>query len=164
MLVRPRRNRLSPQMRGLVRETSLSPDRFIYPMFVQEGEAQRTPISSMPGQARLSVDLLVETAAQQFPGLLPTAQHISAELSEDNHRALYVPERFAHGYQVLVDVTETSYQVGEFYSPPHERALRYDDPRLGLTWPLPVTVVSDKDKVAPLLETWSDRLKKEMTI
>jgi len=53
-------------MRGLVRETSLSPERFIYPMFVQEGEGQRTPISSMPGQARLSIDLLVETAAQAF--------------------------------------------------------------------------------------------------
>ena len=66
MLVRPRRNRLTPQMRGLVRETSLSPERFIYPMFVQEGEGQRTPISSMPGQARLSIDLLVETAAQAF--------------------------------------------------------------------------------------------------
>ena len=45
------------------------------------------------------------------------------ELTEDNHRALYVPERFAHGYQVLTDRTETSYQVGEFYSPPNERAL-----------------------------------------
>ena len=66
MLVRPRRNRLSPQVRGLVRETSLSPDQFIYPMFVQDGEGQRTPISSMPGQARLSVDLLVETAARAF--------------------------------------------------------------------------------------------------
>jgi porphobilinogen synthase len=66
MLARPRRNRLTPQIRGLVRETSLSPESFIYPMFVQEGEAQRTPISSMPGQARLSVDLLVETAAQAF--------------------------------------------------------------------------------------------------
>jgi porphobilinogen synthase len=53
-------------MRGLVRETSLSPEQFIYPMFVQEGEGQRTPISSMPGQARLSIDLLVETAAQAF--------------------------------------------------------------------------------------------------
>ena len=40
--------------------------------------------------------------------------------------------------------------MGEFYSPPNERALRYDDPRLGLTWPLPVTVMSDKDEVAPL--------------
>jgi porphobilinogen synthase len=66
MLVRPRRNRLTPQVRGLVRETSLTPERLIYPMFVQEGEGQRSPISSMPGQARLSIDLLVETAAQAF--------------------------------------------------------------------------------------------------
>lgn len=66
MLVRPRRNRLTPQMRGLVRETTLSPEQLIYPMFVQEGERQRTPISSMPGQARLSIDLLVETAGQAF--------------------------------------------------------------------------------------------------
>ena len=59
-------------------------------------------------------------------------QHIAVELNADNHRALYVPERFAHGYQVLDDNTETSYQVGEFYSRPRERGLRYDDPRLGL--------------------------------
>jgi len=53
-------------MRGLVRETALSPEQLIYPMFVQEGERQRSPISSMPGQARLSIDLLVETAARAF--------------------------------------------------------------------------------------------------
>ena len=91
-------------------------------------------------------------------------RHIEVELNEDNHRALFVPERFAHGYQVLTDRTETSYQVGEFYSPPNERALRYDDPRLGLEWPLPVTVISEKDKNAPLLETWEERLREEMTL
>jgi dTDP-4-dehydrorhamnose 3,5-epimerase len=91
-------------------------------------------------------------------------QHIAVELTADNHRALYVPERFAHGYQVLADETETSYQVGEFYSPPHERALRYDDPRLGLSWPLEVTVISPKDRDAPLLDTWEDRLRDEMTL
>lgn len=91
-------------------------------------------------------------------------QHVAVELNEDNQLALYVPERFAHGYQVLCDKTDTSYQVGEFYSPPHERALRYDDPRLGLTWPLPMTVISDKDRNAPLLETWADRLEQEMTL
>jgi dTDP-4-dehydrorhamnose 3,5-epimerase len=91
-------------------------------------------------------------------------QHVAVELNEDNQLALYVPERFAHGYQVLCDKTDTSYQVGEFYSPPHERALRYDDPRLGLTWPLPMTVISDKDRNAPLLETWVDRLEQEMTL
>ena len=91
-------------------------------------------------------------------------QHVAVELTQENHRALYVPERFAHGYQVLVDQTETSYQVGEFYSPPNERALRYDDPRLGLEWPLPVAVISDKDRDAPLLDTWEERLKQEMTL
>jgi dTDP-4-dehydrorhamnose 3,5-epimerase len=73
-------------------------------------------------------------------------EHVAVELSADNHRALYVPERFAHGYQVLEDVTETSYQVGEFYTPGAEGGLRYDDPGLGLTWPLPVTTISDKDR------------------
>jgi dTDP-4-dehydrorhamnose 3,5-epimerase len=91
-------------------------------------------------------------------------QHISVELTEDNHRALYVPERFAHGYQALVDVTESSYQVGEFYSPTHERALPHDDPRLGLEWPLPVTVISEKDRNAPPLDTWEDRLRQEMSL
>jgi dTDP-4-dehydrorhamnose 3,5-epimerase len=90
-------------------------------------------------------------------------QHVAVELSEDNNRSLYVPERFAHGYQVLRDQTETSYQVGEFYSPPNERALRYDDPLLRLEWPLPVSVISDKDRNAPLLEGWHDKLKREMT-
>lgn len=91
-------------------------------------------------------------------------QHVSVELNEDNFRALYVPERFAHGYQALADKTETSYLVGEFYSPPNERALRFDDPQLGLTWPLPVTSISDKDKNAPTLATDGDRLKQEMRL
>jgi dTDP-4-dehydrorhamnose 3,5-epimerase len=91
-------------------------------------------------------------------------QHTSVELTEDNHRALYVPERFAHGYQALVDATETSYQVGEFYSPAHERALPHDDPRLGLEWPLPVTVISEKDRNAPRLNTWEERLREEMAL
>ena len=43
-------------------------------------------------------------------------QHVSVDLNEDNFRALYVPERFAHGYQALCDNTDTSYQVGEFYA------------------------------------------------
>ena len=68
-------------------------------------------------------------------------QHIAVELSEDNYRALYVPERFAHGYQVLRDKTETSYQVGEFYTPGAEGGLLYNDPRLGLQ----VAVAGNRD-------------------
>jgi dTDP-4-dehydrorhamnose 3,5-epimerase len=91
-------------------------------------------------------------------------RHIAVELSADNHRAIFVPERFAHGYQVLADQTETSYQVGEFYMPGVEGGLRYDDPRLGLSWPLPVTVVSDKDQAWPALSQIEPELKRRMTI
>lgn len=91
-------------------------------------------------------------------------QHVAVELSADNHRALYVPERFAHGYQVLEDVTETSYQVGEFYAPEAEGGLRYDDPRLGLTWPLPVTEITEKDRSFPLLSEGEPEIARRMTI
>jgi dTDP-4-dehydrorhamnose 3,5-epimerase len=83
--------------------------------------------------------------------------HVAFELSADNHRSLYVPGRFAHGYQVLEDLTETSYQVGEFYAPGHEGGLRYDDPDLGLSWPLAVTEISEKDgRWRPLSEIEPD--------
>lgn len=71
--------------------------------------------------------------------------HIGVELTEDNRRALYVPEMFAHGYQTLTDGAEVVYQVGEFYTPGYERGLHYDDPIFGIEWPLPVTEISDKD-------------------
>lgn len=77
-------------------------------------------------------------------------QHIGVELTADNRRALYVPELFAHGYQALTDGAEVIYQVGEFYTPGYERGLRYDDPTFGITWPLPVTVISEKDASWPL--------------
>ncbi|MEZ5658977.1 MAG: dTDP-4-dehydrorhamnose 3,5-epimerase [Burkholderiaceae bacterium] len=77
-------------------------------------------------------------------------QHIGVELTADNHRALYVPEMFAHGYQALTDGAEVVYQVGEFYTPGYERGLRHDDPEFGIQWPVPVTVISGKDAAWPL--------------
>jgi dTDP-4-dehydrorhamnose 3,5-epimerase len=91
-------------------------------------------------------------------------QHVEVELNEDNHRALYVPERFAHGYQTLRDKTETSYQVGEFYTPGVESGLMYNDPRLGLKWPLPVAVISDKDQKFGLLAEREGEVKKRMSV
>lgn len=91
-------------------------------------------------------------------------QHVAVELTADNHRALYVPERFAHGYQVLEDKTETSYQVGEFYAPGTEGGLRYDDSRLGLTWPLPIGEMSEKDKQWKLLAQIEAELRRRMQI
>jgi dTDP-4-dehydrorhamnose 3,5-epimerase len=91
-------------------------------------------------------------------------QHIEVELNEENQRALYVPERFAHGYQALRDNTDTSYQVGEFYTPDAEGGLLYDDPRLGLKWPLPVSVISEKDQKFRSFDDVEPELKKRMSI
>jgi dTDP-4-dehydrorhamnose 3,5-epimerase len=85
-------------------------------------------------------------------------------LNEDNYRALYVPERFAHGYQALRDKTDTSYQVGEFYTPGTEGGLLYNDPRLGLEWPLPVSMISDKDRVWKPLDIQEGELKQKMEL
>jgi dTDP-4-dehydrorhamnose 3,5-epimerase len=91
-------------------------------------------------------------------------EHISVELTADNHRAIYIPERFAHGYQALEDETETSYQVGEFYTPGAEGGLRYDDPDLGLTWPLSVTEISEKDERWPLLAEVEPEVRLRMAV
>ena len=90
-------------------------------------------------------------------------QHIAVELTEENCRALYVPERFAHGYQVLRDDTETSYQVGEFYTPGSEGGLLYDDPRLRLEWPLPASVISDKDQSWKRVDEQEEEIKRRMS-
>lgn len=89
-------------------------------------------------------------------------QHIAVELTGENSRALYVPERFAHGYQALADDTETSYQVGEFYTPGSEGGLLHNDPRLGLTWPFPVSVISDKDQLWKPLAEQEEEIKRRM--
>jgi dTDP-4-dehydrorhamnose 3,5-epimerase len=90
--------------------------------------------------------------------------HVSVELNEDNMRALYVPERFAHGYQALCNNTDTSYQVGEFYTPSTESGLLHDDPRLGLKWPLPVSVISAKDQAFRPLDEIEDEVKRRMSL
>lgn len=106
------------------------------------------------------VDIIVDLRPES-----PTyLQSVSVELNEENGRALYVPERFAHGYQTLVDETETSYQVGEFYAPETEGGLAYDDPRLGLAWPLPVTAISEKDSQWQPLDAVEAELRRRMTL
>lgn len=79
--------------------------------------------------------------------------YIGVELTAENRRALYVPERFAHGFQSLSDESEVMYQMGEFHAPEYAFGLRYNDSVLGIEWPLPVSEISEKDLSWPLLES-----------
>lgn len=106
------------------------------------------------------VDVIIDLRPESATYL----QHISVELTEDNRLALYVPERFAHGYQVLRDDTDTLYHASEFYAPEAEGGLRYNDPRLKLDWPISVSVISEKDQKLPLLSETEKELKLKMSV
>ncbi len=74
------------------------------------------------------------------------------ELDAKSRRALYVPEGFAHGFQSLEDDSEVFYQMSEFFVDDASRGFRFDDPALAIPWPLPISVISDRDRDLPLLE------------
>jgi dTDP-4-dehydrorhamnose 3,5-epimerase len=74
---------------------------------------------------------------------------IAAELNEDNSLQLYIPEGLAHGFQTLRDNTEVFYQISEFFQPGSGSGVSWDDPAFAITWPLPVSVISEKDQNYP---------------
>ena len=79
-------------------------------------------------------------------------QWYGAELSAENKRMMYVPEGFAHGFQSLTDYSEITYMVTGFYNRESEGGVRYNDPKVSIQWPLPVTLVSEKDQNIPLID------------
>ena len=71
---------------------------------------------------------------------------ISMELSEDNHKIIYVPEGFAHGFQTLEDKTEVFYQISEYHKPEFEMGVRWDDKTFNIDWPIKNPIISEKDR------------------
>ena len=67
------------------------------------------------------------------------------ELTAANHRAIYIPKGVAHGFQTLADDTEVAYQMSAFHAPEAADGHRYDDPAFAVCWPLPVSVISERD-------------------
>jgi dTDP-4-dehydrorhamnose 3,5-epimerase len=77
------------------------------------------------------------------------------ELSSSNGLMLHIPEGFAHGFQTLSDDVDVIYQLSHRYTPDAAAGLRHDDPRLGIDWPGPVRVISQRDRNWPLIHTRS---------
>jgi dTDP-4-dehydrorhamnose 3,5-epimerase len=75
-----------------------------------------------------------------------------AELSAANRRSLFIPKGFAHGFISLADASEVFYMISEPYVPVFSRGIRWNDPALGIEWPLTPTVMSARDAAYPLLD------------
>ena len=78
-------------------------------------------------------------------------QWVAKYLSSDNHKQLYIPEGFAHGFLVMSDCATVVYKVNNYYSPEHERVIRYDDPRINIEWPSSNPILSKRDSSADLI-------------
>jgi dTDP-4-dehydrorhamnose 3,5-epimerase len=84
---------------------------------------------------------------------LTFGKHVSAELSAENKRMMWIPEGFAHGFVVLSDTAEFLYKTTDYWYPEHERCIRWDDPELNIDWTLQaVPLVSVKDAKGSLLQ------------
>jgi dTDP-4-dehydrorhamnose 3,5-epimerase len=76
-------------------------------------------------------------------------KHFAAELTAENRKMIHVPQGCANSFMTLEDNTEIFYFTSEFYSPGDERGIRYNDPALGIRWPMEPLVISDKDRNHP---------------
>ncbi len=74
---------------------------------------------------------------------------IAVELTQDNYKMIYIPEDFAHGFITLVDNTEITYLMTEFYMPRASATIRWNDPMFNVKWPLEPAYISGKDKSQP---------------
>lgn len=81
-------------------------------------------------------------------------QHFALELSADNKTQMFVPEGFAHGFLVLEDHTIFSYKCSNYYSKEHDRSLAFNDPNIGIEWNIQEPIISEKDRLAPLFNTF----------
>jgi len=79
-------------------------------------------------------------------------KHVSVTLSAENHKMLFIPVGFAHGFLTLSAEAEVEYLSSDVYAPEHERGIVYNDPALNISWPLKNPVVSKKDSNSPILQ------------
>lgn len=97
---------------------------------------------------------VLDVAVDLRKGSPTFGHHVAVELSEDNHRQMFIPRGFAHGFSVLSDEVIFQYKCDNFYAPQSEGAVAWDDPDLDIDWRIPAdkVLLSDKDMKHPRLK------------
>jgi dTDP-4-dehydrorhamnose 3,5-epimerase len=114
-----------------------------------------------PGQAKLvrcARGRIFDVAVDLRRGSATYGQWEGHELDDSSHRQLFVPVGFAHGFCVLSDEADVLYKVSSYYDPATEAGIAWDDPEVGVEWPVGEPQISDRDREAPRLAEIADRL------
>lgn len=101
---------------------------------------------------RVTRGRVFDVAADVNPDSPTFGRWVGVELSDENHRQLWIPPGYAHGFCVLSEVADFEYKCTEFYHPQDEGGIRWDDPKLAIAWPVKAPIVSAKDTRLPWLE------------
>jgi dTDP-4-dehydrorhamnose 3,5-epimerase len=100
---------------------------------------------------RCTAGALFDVIVDLRPDSQTWGQWFGTELTRQNLRMLYIPEGFAHGYQTLADDTDVFYQMSAYYHQESARGVRWNDPTIAIDWPLEVSVISERDRMLPLI-------------
>ncbi|MEL6184085.1 MAG: dTDP-4-dehydrorhamnose 3,5-epimerase [Myxococcota bacterium] len=106
------------------------------------------PLGKLVRAARGSI---LDVAVDVRTGSPTYGQHVAAALDDTGNEMLWVPPGFAHGFLVTSEIADVVYMQSGYWSPDHERSLRWDDPSVGIEWPIRDVKISEKDAAAPLL-------------
>ncbi|GAP21741.1 dTDP-4-dehydrorhamnose 3,5-epimerase [Leptolinea tardivitalis] len=100
---------------------------------------------------RCTMGAIFDVVIDLRPGSTTYRKWFSVELSAENRRALYIPDGMAHGFQTLEDNSEVYYMISEFYHPECARGIRWNDPAIGIEWPIEGKTISERDATFPVL-------------
>lgn len=114
----------------------------------------QSPPNTEAKLVRCSRGSIYDVIVDLRPSSSTFGEYFAAEISSENGLSLYIPEGFAHGFQTLEDRTEVFYQMTNYYVPESAAGLSFDDPEIGIRWPLPVSAISDKDLNWPRMSRW----------
>lgn len=127
----------------------------------QKGTLRGLHFQTSPGQGKLvrcARGAIFDVAVDLRRGSPTHGQWEGHVLDDATHRQLWVPVGFAHGFQVLSEVADVAYKLTSLYDPETEAELAWDDPDIGIEWPLPDPLLSDRDRAASRLAELADRL------